>query len=81
VLPVFGDDDTPEDEKIIPTETQLRVRYQELKEKKPRLDPAIVKEWLAPPIAKRESERVNGTHTGQRRKSRRAKKTRVVVDI
>jgi lysine-specific histone demethylase 1 len=94
VLPVFGNDCKPKDEnKNIQTEIQqLQARYQELREKKPRLDPAIVNEWLVavvpPSCSKREmSERANDgkMHTSnwqqQQRKSRRPKKTRVVVNV
>jgi hypothetical protein len=71
-LPVYGDESGESK-----SEAQLRARYQELKEKKkPRLDPSIVKDWLAPSV-KRDGERVNGRHT-QRRKSRRTKNTRVM---
>lgn len=74
VLPVYGDESGKSK-----SEAQLRARYQELKKTKLWLDPSITKDWLAPSVG-RESERVNGRHT-HRRKSRRTKKTRVMVDL
>jgi hypothetical protein len=53
VLPVFGNDYCkPKDEnKNIQTDIQqLQARYQELREKKPRLDPDIVGKWLVAPV-------------------------------